>query len=50
MDFVERIFHVSPDGGNRTFELVFLMFLVAVVVVRVWRKRRRRPWDPTDRM
>lgn len=31
MDFIERIFHVSPDGGSGSFEL--LLFLIPVLVI-----------------
>jgi hypothetical protein len=31
MDFVERIFGISPDSGNGTFEL--MLFAVPVVMV-----------------
>jgi hypothetical protein len=33
MDFVERIFHISPDGGNGAAELaIFAALLMAVTV------------------
>ena len=49
MDFVERIFHVSPDGGNGTFELVLFLLVAAIILVRFWRRRRARTWqDPFD--
>ena len=31
MDFIERIFHVSPDGGSGTLEM--FLFLVPVLVI-----------------
>lgn len=31
MDFVERLFGVSPDGGNGMFELLLLLVVVVVV-------------------
>ena len=38
MDFVERIFHVAPDGGSGVLEfaivLAFLVILLAVVMLR----------------
>ena len=42
MDFVERIFDLSPDGGNGTFELSLLVagLLIAVLVWTKWRRRR----------
>jgi hypothetical protein len=30
MDFIERIFHVAPDGGNGTLELKIVLALVIV--------------------
>jgi hypothetical protein len=34
VDFVERWLHVSPDGGNGTFELViYIVLFVAIVAV-----------------
>jgi hypothetical protein len=32
MDFVERWFGISPDGGNGTFEMLLLLAAAAVVV------------------
>jgi hypothetical protein len=43
MDFIERIFGISPDGGNGSFELLlFLIPTVAIVAVVYWRQRRSR--------
>ena len=39
MDFIERIFGVSPDGGSGLFE--FLLF-AAPLVGLVWLYRRRQ--------
>lgn len=43
MDFMERIFGLSPDGGSGMYELlVVLLVAVAVMVVarRAWHQRR----------
>jgi hypothetical protein len=44
MDFIERIFHVSPDGGSGLLEIAILLVLVAVpaaaVLFRAIRKSR----------
>jgi hypothetical protein len=40
MDFIERLFHVSPDGGNGTLEALYLIAAVAGVSLWVWWKRR----------
>lgn len=40
MDFIERIFGFSPDGGSGLFEL--LLFMLPVLgLVAVWRARSR---------
>ncbi|HVS41512.1 MAG TPA: hypothetical protein VMU20_04525 [Candidatus Dormibacteraeota bacterium] len=41
MDWMERIFHVDPDGGNGLFELAILVFLVVAVTMLVLRVRGR---------
>ena len=40
MDFVERIFGVSPDGGNGLFEVVILVVPLVIVVLAVMFYRR----------
>ena len=41
MDFIERIFGVSPDGGDGTTELLWLLgFGIAVVLVATYLIRR----------
>jgi hypothetical protein len=46
MDFIEKIFHVAPDAGSGVLELttvlVFLMFLLGVVALRIRAGGRRR--------
>jgi len=43
MDFIERLFGISPDGGNGTFELLlFLIPLVTVVILWFSRSLRHR--------
>jgi uncharacterized iron-regulated membrane protein len=44
MDFIERIFGVSPDGGNGLFELM-LVLLPVLVVSGLWMRRRRGRHD-----
>jgi len=40
MDFIERIFGISPDGGSGTFEvLLFLIPIAGIIAIRLWRKR-----------
>lgn len=42
MDFIERTFGVSPDGGSGSFEVVLTLalFLVFMVLMRFMRSRR----------
>jgi hypothetical protein len=37
MDFIERIFGLSPDGGNGTTEVLYF-FTLATVIIVVFRK------------
>ena len=40
MDFIEKIFGISPDGGSGAFEaLLFLIPIVGIIAIRFWRKR-----------
>jgi hypothetical protein len=43
MDFIERLFSISPDGGSGSLELT-LVILPALIAFSVlcWHKRRRR--------
>ena len=48
MDFIERLFGVSPDGGDGTTELMLLATLVGVIVllgtrIRRWKLRGSDP-------
>jgi hypothetical protein len=53
MDFIERIFGVSPDGGNGTLELLYVVSIAAAVTVvsrEFYRRRKlRRTRDGIDR-
>ena len=48
MDWIEKVFHVSPDGGNGTVEFATFLVLITVVtlslnaVVRAARRRAAR--------
>jgi hypothetical protein len=47
MDFIERIFGISPDGGDGSFELLlFLVPLSLIVLAAVVRRRRRARKTP----
>ncbi|HWX86117.1 MAG TPA: hypothetical protein VNZ48_21165 [Xanthobacteraceae bacterium] len=36
MDFIERLFGVSPDGGDGSTELIYLVVIVIVAAVLSW--------------
>lgn len=35
MDFIERIFHIAPDGGTGLLELAFVLLLIGVPFVGI---------------
>ncbi|WP_352596509.1 hypothetical protein [Mesorhizobium sp. M0091] len=42
MDFIERIFGISPDGGSGSFEAALIMVPIVIVgLVLLARKRAR---------
>ena len=45
MDFIERLFGISPDGGDGTAELMIFVAVVVVLAAIAWRRlqRARRP-------
>jgi hypothetical protein len=52
MDFIERIFGVSPDGGNGTLELLYVLSIAATIAVasrEFYRRRKLRQTSQTDR-
>ena len=42
MDLIERLLHVSPDGGNGTVEFVIYLVVVTVLALTVARAVRTR--------
>jgi hypothetical protein len=42
MDFIERIFGVSPDGGNGSLELLYAASVVVAAVLAAYALFRRR--------
>jgi hypothetical protein len=41
MDFIERFFGLSPDNGDGSTEILWLVVLVSVIAgVVYWRRRR----------
>jgi hypothetical protein len=51
MDFIERVFGFSPDGGDGSFEFMLFAIPIAGIVYLLWRRRSRRPErsDPNRR-
>jgi hypothetical protein len=37
MDFIERLFGISPDGGDGSTELLYIAALMFIVVLFRWR-------------
>jgi hypothetical protein len=38
MDWIEELFGLSPDGGDGSTELMWLLAFVIIVVAVAWRK------------
>jgi MYXO-CTERM domain-containing protein len=48
MDFIERLFGISPDGGSGWFE--FVLFAVPLAgIAWLWRRRQQRRRHDTDK-
>jgi hypothetical protein len=41
MDFIERLFHISPDGGTGVLELA-IAFVLLVIPLAAFRMRKRQ--------
>ncbi len=41
MDFIERLFHISPDAGSGTTELAYLIALIIALVLYFTTARRK---------
>jgi hypothetical protein len=42
MDFIERIFGISPDGGSGSFEfLLFALPIVGICLIYIYRSRAK---------
>jgi len=52
MDWIERLFHVSPDAGNGSLEILFIVCPIAALLIGLiglsWSRRRRRKRDDRD--
>jgi len=46
MDWIEHIFHVSPDAGNGSLELLFIICPIAALLMGAvglfWMRRRQK--------
>jgi hypothetical protein len=42
MDFIERIFGVSPDGGNGTLELLYVVIVAVAIMIVLCELHRHR--------
>jgi hypothetical protein len=53
VDWIEHIFHVSPDAGNGSLELLFVLCPLAALLVGFvalfWIRDRRRKRGDRDR-
>lgn len=49
VDWIEKVFHVSPDGGNGFVELAIYLALFAVVAAAVSGVRSARRWRAVGR-
>jgi hypothetical protein len=41
VDLIERLFHISPDGGNGTLELLVFVVLLLIPIAVGWLVRSR---------
>jgi hypothetical protein len=48
MDFIERIFGISPDGGNGTLELLYALSIAATIFIASREFYRRRKLRQTS--
>jgi hypothetical protein len=48
MDFIERLFGISPDGGSGALELMLLavplLILASLASYKRWRRSAASPW------
>jgi hypothetical protein len=41
MDFIERIFGISPDGGSGSFELMLIVVPILCLLLIYWYRSKR---------
>jgi hypothetical protein len=42
MDFIERIFHVAPDGGSGALEWLMVLAFIVLPLLSYWFLKRRK--------
>lgn len=42
MDFIERLFGISPDGGDGSTEALYIFVLLVIIALAAMRPLRRR--------
>jgi hypothetical protein len=42
MDFIERLFHISPDGGSGATEATYILAITVIAVAIAFRKQIAR--------
>lgn len=42
MDFIEKLFGISPDGGDGSTEAMYIVALVAIVLLLTYRPLMRK--------
>lgn len=45
MDFIERMFGISPDGGDGSTELMIISVVVLLAIMAAWRWWSKRSQD-----
>jgi hypothetical protein len=50
MDFIERFFQFSPDGGSGTTELFWISAIVLAIFGGVFRRRIRKFFSSPNRL
>jgi hypothetical protein len=46
MDFIERFFGLSPDGGDGSTEMMYFLAFATIAVVLAWRLARKKTQRP----
>ena len=49
MDFIERLFGISPDGGDGSTEVLIIGVIVLLIVTVTWRWLHGKGWGGARR-